>query len=281
MFEVTQYDSYAYLFNKPTFISLDPNAQPGSIQIKGMRIGINGAEAKVGQAYIPLDVTISNANYKAGTGQLLSSVGTIVALEKGPNSDLFFLTFEQIGSHSHAYTDNTAVSVAAAVDKALVSDVGYRLFEELDATMSKLTGVPRTNATVKATYNLVKQQLPTVETMEGFLSAHQIGIAQLGSSYCSALVGDVTLRAAFFPGFNFGTATLGNATERNLIINPLVAKTISTGLITQPASANVSTELNNLMDDLCPGGTCAPSRTPIVVKAACTAVMASGVTTIQ
>ena len=281
MFEVTQYDSYAYLFNKPTFISLDPNAQPGSFQIKGIRIGVNGTEAKVGQAYIPLDVTISNANYKAGTGQLLSNVGTIVALEKGPSSDLFFLTFEQIGSHTHAYTDNTTATAAAAVDKTPVSDVGYRLFEELDATMSKITGVPRTNTAVKTTYELVKQQLPTVEGMEGFLSAHQIGIAQLGSAYCNALVNDTTLRAAFFPGFNFSSATLGNATERNAIINPLLAKTISTGLITQPASANVSTELNNLMDNLCPGGACAVSRTPIVVKAACTAVMASGVTTIQ
>ncbi|MGE0115131.1 MAG: LamG domain-containing protein [Steroidobacteraceae bacterium] len=282
MFEVSQYDSYAYLFNKPTFISLDPNAQPGSFQIKGIRIGINGAEAKVGQAYIPLDVTVSNANYKAGTGQLLSNIGTVIALEKGPDSDLFFLTFEQIGSHARAYSDTTVLSTATPADKAAVSDVGYRVFEEIDATMSKITGVPRTNTTVKTTYNLVKQQLPTVESMEGFLSAHQIGIAQLGSSYCSALVDDATLRTAFFPGFNFSTATLGNATERNMVIDPLVARTLSTGLSTQPVSANVSAELNSLMDDLCvPGGVCAPSRTPIVVKAACTAVLASGVTTIQ
>ena len=30
MFEVSQYDSYSYLFNKPTFISLDPAARPGN-----------------------------------------------------------------------------------------------------------------------------------------------------------------------------------------------------------------------------------------------------------
>jgi hypothetical protein len=94
-------------------------------------------------------------------------------------------------------------------------------------------------------------------------------------------VADSTLRAAFFPGFDFSSATLGNATERNLIINPLIAKTISTGLSTQPASANVSTELNSLIDGLCTGGACAVSRTPIVVKAACTAVLASAVTTVQ
>ena len=49
MFEASQLDSYAYLFTKPTFISLDPNASLANIDIKGIRIGVNGAEAKVGQ----------------------------------------------------------------------------------------------------------------------------------------------------------------------------------------------------------------------------------------
>lgn len=282
MFEVAQYDSYSYLFNKPTFISLSPTAQPGTLPIKGIRIGINGAESKVGQAYIPLNVTVSNANYNATTGQLLSNIGTVVGLEKGPDADLFFLSFEQIGTNTHAYTDTTVLSTATPVDKAPLSDVGYRVFEEIDATMSKITGVPRTNSAVQTTYELVKQQLPTVESMEGFLSAHQIGIAQLGSSYCSALANDSTLRAAFFPGLNFSTANLGSSTERNLVIDPLVAKTIGTGLTTQPAATAVRGELNALMDTLCPGGTCSSSsRTLVVVKAACTAALASGVTTIQ
>ncbi len=281
MFEVTQYDSYSYLFNKPTFISLSPNAQPGNIRIRGVRIGVNGAEARVGQAYIPLDVTVSNANYNATTGQLLSNVGTVISLEKGPNADLFFLTFEQIGSQSRVYTDNTALSSATPVDADPVSDVGYRTFEEIDATLSKITGVPRTNSSVRATYELVKQQLPTVEDIDGFLSAHQIGVAQLGSSYCSTLVNDATLRAAFFPGLNLGAATLGNSTERNLVIDPLIARSVSTGLTTQPSDAAVRGELNALMDTLCPGGTCSVSRTPVVVKAACTAALASAVTTLQ
>jgi hypothetical protein len=173
------------------------------------------------------------------------------------------------------------LSTATPPDATPVSDVGYRVFEGIDATMSKITGVPRTNTAVRVTYNLVKQQLPTVESMEGFLSAHQIGIAQLGSSYCSALVNNAGLTTAFFPGLNLATATLGNSTERNLVIDPLLAKVIGTNLPSQPAPANVRTELNNLMDRLCTGGVCATSRTPIVVKAACTAALASAVTTVQ
>ncbi len=283
MFEVTQYDSYAYLFSRPTFISLAANAQPGTIQIKGIRIGINGAEARVGQAYIPVDVTVSNANYTAASGQLLSSIGTVVALEKGPNSDLFFLTFEQIGSRTRAYTDDTALTTTTPVDAAPSSDMGYRMFEEIDATMSKITGVPRNNAAVKATYELVKQQLPSVENMDGFLSAHQIGIAQLGSSYCGALVENSALSASFFPALTLSSNTLTSSTERNAVIDPLVSRTLSTGLTTQPDSTLVRSRLNGLMDTLCTGGVCTAgsTRTRVVVKATCTAALASAVTTVQ
>jgi hypothetical protein len=281
MFEVSQYDSYAYLFNKPTFISLDPAVQPGNIEIKGMRIGINGTEARVGQAYIPLDVTVSNANYNSTTGQLLSTVGTVIGLEKGPSSDLFFLSFEKIGNQTHAYTDTTTLTTATPVDSAPQPTVGMRTFEQVDATMSKITGVPRTTTSVAQTFALVKQQLPTVPNIEGFLSSHQIGVAQLGIAYCSALVDDPNLRASFFPGLNLSTATLGTSTERDLVINPLIAKTVGTGLSVQPSAANVKSELNSLADSLCAGGACSTLRTPIVVKAMCTAALASGVTTIQ
>ncbi len=63
----------------------------------GIRIGVNGTEASVGQSYIPLNTTITTANYSATAGQLLSSVGAVIALQKGPASDQFFLTFAQIG----------------------------------------------------------------------------------------------------------------------------------------------------------------------------------------
>src|SRR5690606_1321555 len=54
-FEVSQFDSYSYLFNAPFFISLDGSAVPDGIPLRGMRIGVNGKEAVVGQAYTGLD----------------------------------------------------------------------------------------------------------------------------------------------------------------------------------------------------------------------------------
>ena len=47
--EAAQFDSYGYLFRKPFFISLDGTAQPAGLNIRGMRVGLNGAEARVGK----------------------------------------------------------------------------------------------------------------------------------------------------------------------------------------------------------------------------------------
>jgi len=280
MFEVSQYDSYSYLFNKPTFISLDPNAKPDNIPVKGMRIGINGAEAPVGQAYIPLNTTVTAANYKAGTGQLLSSVGTVIALQKGPTSDLFFLTFEQIGSQTHAVTESAPITPAPPADISGQSDVGLRTFGAINATMAKITGVSPTKA--KPTYDIVKQQLPAVSSIEGFVSANQAGITQLALAYCSALIDDSTARAAFFPGLNL-SATLANAADRNALIDPLVAKVVGSGaLATAPKPVDVKGELSFLIDDMCPGGACTqPGRTTTVAKAVCGAALGNAVTLIN
>ena len=53
VFEASIFDSYAYLFRAPFFISLDPTAAPDGIDVEGIRIGINGVEVPVGQLQDP------------------------------------------------------------------------------------------------------------------------------------------------------------------------------------------------------------------------------------
>jgi len=67
--------SYGFLFDNTTFISLDPAAGPGRIPLAGMRIGINGSEAQVGQAYRTLDTAITDSLY-GPLGQPSSTIGT-------------------------------------------------------------------------------------------------------------------------------------------------------------------------------------------------------------
>jgi len=275
MFEVTQYDSSGYLFTNPKFISLDPAAMPGSIAVKGIRIGLNGAEPPVGQAYRLLDTTVTDANYSAATGQTLSTVGTIIGLERGPTSDEFFLCFDQLGSRSNvcsAYVDAQVVN-PLAVDRP--SDIGVRTFDGINASLASMTGISPNTPTVKAAYANVRQSLPAVVDINAFLSSHQTSIAQLAITYCAALVNDGAASASYFPTLNFS----GNiVAQKNLLVGPLVARAVGTNVSSQPV-ADATTELNALVDTLCSGANAAActsgTRTPTVAKAVCGAAMGS------
>ncbi len=285
MFEVSQFDSYAYLFNKPAFISLDGTASPDNVVVRGMRIGINGSEARVGQAYANLDAVVNAAGYDPAAGFPLSEIGTVIALDKGPAYDLFFLTFEQLGDQTNVHTEPVPLAPPPPPDGVPMSEIGLRTFEELSATMSLMTGVSRSNAAVADTYGRVRQQLPTLENIEGFVSAHQVGLAQLAIEYCNELVEDNVLRSSFFPGMNFG-APAGQAfdtqAERDLVINPLVARAVGTGIQSQPDQAEVQAELNGLITRLAScGGSCAADRTETIVKASCAAVLGGASTLVQ
>ena len=286
MFEASQNDSYSYLFTKPTFISLDPAARPGSLPISGIRIGVNGSEARVGQAYIPLNRTVTDSNYSPTDGQRLSDIGTVVALEKGPVDDLFFLTFERIGTNTHTPTEVAPTPPAPPVDPTDVpSDIGMRMFEEINATMSEMTTVSMTNPNVVATYELVKQAMPTRETIEGFVASQQTGVAQLAIEYCSALVDDTSLRASYFPGLNFAAPAatqFGTAGGRDLAFNPLLDRVLGVNVGSQPNRAQARAELDNLAGRLTAcGAGCSPDRTAVVVKSSCAALVGSAVTLLQ
>ncbi|MDP9198247.1 MAG: LamG domain-containing protein [Pseudomonadota bacterium] len=285
MFEASQFDGYSYLFNEPSFISLDDAVIPDQISIRGVRIGINGAEARVGQAYAPLDRTVTAAGYAPDTGFDLSDIGTVVALDKGPAADEFFLSFEQIGSNSNVFNEPAPTPLAPPPDGDPSPAIGLRTFQEISASMSEMTGVSANEALVAETYDRVREQLPTVENIDGFLSSHQVGAAQLAIEYCNALVDDVGLRASYFPAFDFNApaaSAFDTPAERALVTGPLVARAVGTSLATQPTSAEITAEVDALIGRLAAcGAGCAPDRTMVIVKAACSAVIGSASTLLQ
>ena len=321
-FVVSQFDSYSYLFDKPTFISLNPAFTPSDTVIKGMRIGLNGKEPAVGQAYANLGkgtpLTINSTDYST-TGQVLSSLGTIIALEKGADADEFFLTFEDIGGNQNTRTPSVCgVNITCTsnpVDGTPMPEVGLRTFEEILASMSVMTGVdpylPQFSKVLETYYKEdagtgivsgIKQQLPSVETATGFLSAHQMGVAQLAIAYCDALVDDATLRTNFFGSFGFtqDLATAygtGDSAAKNQIVNALYDKMMgypdagSITLANMPSRADIKLELigpsaTNLFDVLqanCTAASCTAdaTRTRAVTKAMCTSVLGSAAMLIQ
>jgi Concanavalin A-like lectin/glucanases superfamily len=275
MFTVSQYDSYSYLFNQPTFISLDSSvtaANLPSIPLKGMRIGLNGAVPSVGQAYIPLNMTITGAGYTS-TGEPLSAVGTVIGLQSGPLTDQFFLTFDQLGSQSHVVVEPTPTPAPFAPGP-VVADIGVRTFSQVNSTLSMLTGVPASNTAVSGTYLAVQQQLPTDPTLEGFSSSNQIGVAQLAIQYCYAAVNTPGLQSQLF-----GTALAPNQFTTpsgiNTVTNALANRVLISGPHS-PTTGSVTAELNSLIGKLCATNDCTTSKgTNAVAAAACATALGS------
>jgi hypothetical protein len=117
------------------------------------------------------------------------------------------------------------------------------------------------------------------------VASQQTGVAQLAIEYCSALVDDATLRAAYFPGVNFGAAAstaVGSPANRDLVFNPLLDRMLGVNVATQPNRAAARAELDALAGRLTAGAAgSAPGRTAIVTKASCAAVLGSAVTLLQ
>jgi hypothetical protein len=285
VFEVSRFDNYSYLFAEPRFFSLDGSVVPQDVPLQGMRLGVNGQEVQVGQAYANLDTMLDQADYEAGAGQPLSRIGTIVALDQGPENDEFFLTFDRIGGYENVRTDDTSFELPPAVDGEPVPEIGIRTFAEINATMETVTGVSSQEENVKATYELIRQQLPAVDAFGGFLSSHQIGIAQLAIEYCNALVDDAGLRSGYFPGFNFAASpaqAFAAPAGRDQVIDPLVENIMGVGVASQPDTALVRGELNALIDRLVAcGNSCPSDKTPTIVKSVCSGLLGSAVMLVQ
>jgi hypothetical protein len=276
MFTVSQYDSFSYLFYQPTFVSLDPavgtTTSVPSIPVQGIRIGINGTIPQVGQAFIPLNTTITAANY-VPTGEVLSNIGTVIGLQSGPAIDQFFLTFDKLGSHSNVVVE-AIPSIPAAANGPVAADIGIKTFAQINSTLSVLTGVPTNDPNVSATYLAVQQQLPATPTLEGFSSANQVGVAQLAIQYCNVMVNNPTYLAKVMPGVTINGSTYpGNA---GAVTSALATRVLGTGLHSQPAASTVTTELGTLISNLCTTTPCTTmARAQAVTAAACATAFGS------
>jgi hypothetical protein len=291
MFTVSQYDSASYLFTSPTFVSLDPTVTPNGIVIKGIRIGINGTIPTVGQAYIPLDTTVTAANYKFN-GEVLSPVGTVIPIQSGPLTDQFFLSFDQLGTATHVTVEATPVAAAPA-DIPLVADVGVRTFAEINSSLSILSGVAANPSAVSAadmqtittTYAAVQQQLPSGPTLEGFSAGNQVGIAQMAVAYCNAMVDTPVIAQQVLPGVTFSPSLFQSQAGIDSVTSALAARVLGISpsgvtLQSQPAASTLTGagtgELDNLIGALCPGGSCnTTARVQAVTVAACAAAFGS------
>ncbi|WP_096086934.1 LamG domain-containing protein [Agaribacterium haliotis] len=286
VFEVQQYDNYGYLFADPFFISLDETAVPDNLNIRGLRIGLNGKEVATGQVYANLDISINADNYDAALGTPLSDLGAIIPLDRGSQDDQFFLSFDSIGGEAYARPAELAPVAVAPVPGDATSDVGVRTFDEINLSYSQMTGVPVDHPVVAPVLANVRQAMPVLADPQAFLASHQSGVMQLGVAYCSALVGDSSLRAAMWPSFNFAAAfsTAFDSAGREHFINRLMTALLTNdiddggsnvSLTTQPVPADVYSELDSLITNM------QNTDTSTAAVASCSAALASAIMLVQ
>jgi hypothetical protein len=297
LFEVAQYDTYAYLFDRPHFITLD-GSTPEGIPLQGLRVAMNGAEVRVGQTYATLDETLSASEF-VELGQPLSTLGAVLPLEKGPEDDEFFLTFDALAGNSFSRPADPTLVITES-DLAPSPHIGLRTFDEINATYAEVTLVAPTTTAVDMTYQELRQSLPAVESLNTFLSSHQVAIAQLAIQYCDAMIGTAGAPgpnlATLFPSFNWNNGS-EFSTNRDAFVNPLIDRIMGTNIGSQPIRAEVYEELasyqdpttavnadgesldrpDNLVDRLVAGG----SDTRSIGKGVCAAMLGNAVTLVQ
>jgi hypothetical protein len=244
------------------------------------------------QSYSKMVQTLSASLFEE-LGQPLSVLGAVLPLEKGPDSDEFFLTFDRLAGSSFNRPDDPTL-VVTENNLTPASRIGMKTFDEINATFSATTEVNWVNfQNVDVTYQELRQSLPAVEDVNTFLSSHQVAVAQLAIAYCDALVNsdgnpDPTT-PAMFPGFNFDAAptTAFSVANRSQFVDPLINRIMGTGLVSQPAYADVYSELasvasngtrpSNLVDRLIAGG----STTRAISKGVCAAMLGNATTLVQ
>jgi hypothetical protein len=307
LFEAQQYDSYAYLFDKPHFTTLDGVARD-NVTIKGLHLAMNGQEIPVGQSYAHMDES-TNAAMNEELGQPLSVLGAVIPLEKGPADDQFFLTFDDIDGILYN-RPIPPMLVVTPKDLPDASRIGVRTFDEIDATYAAILEVDRlmvytangvTAAHVDETFQELRQSLPAVEDINTFLSSHQVAIAQLAIQYCDAAIGsnanpNPNAESVIWPAFDFDQPrdTAFSVANRHNFVDPLIARAVGqtpggAQLLSQPSYAIVYDEAasfagagnrpSNLIDRLLqPAST---SDTRAIAKGVCASILGSAATLVQ
>jgi hypothetical protein len=306
LFEAQQFDSFAYLFDKPHFVTLD-GSTPEGISMKGLHLAMNGQEVTVGQSYANMDQTLSAALFEE-LGQPLSVLGAVIPLEKGPQDDQFFLTFDDIDGVLYDRPE-APMLVVSPIDLPDAAKIGIRTFDEIDATYASILGVDRlmvytndvndTAAHVDETYQELRQSLPAIEDINSFLSSNQVAIAQLAIQYCDAAIGtnanpNPNAENVIWTSFDFdqADATAFSIANRSNFVDPLIERAVgqisgATQLLSQPTYAIVYDEVaaftaaagrpDNLIDRLLVG----QSDTRAIAKGVCASVLASAATLVQ
>ncbi len=277
---LSQIDDQSYLLCQPTVITDNIG-----LRVSGLRINVRGGSSPMPSAF-PNGQAFTTVNTRVRSNRhVISDLCTIVA--NPPGADTFQLYFEGLSGWVDPVAQPTWPPIQ--YDYTGVQPVPYngiRDFAKVNYTMAEITGIPASHPDVDPVYQSLRQQLPVTYDMRSFVSSAQVGITKLAFEYCEALVEDTTERDVFFdqtpfewsdvPSVAFDTSAVD---KRLGIVQPLVRRTVGTGLSNQPDVAATEARLLTLVDFLVGDcGACDAAATRSIVKGVCTAGLANGAT---
>ncbi|MDA9951493.1 hypothetical protein N9D31_02845 [Oligoflexaceae bacterium] len=140
---------------------------------------------------------------------------------------------KEIGTDLHGEVDGTVSKTSNILAKSKSKDdgsenqsiyelanVGVKNFDQINVTMSRLTGVPVSET--KNLFNNVKSSLPSKNNFALFSGSMQVSVVKLASEYCQAAYGVKARRDAILgslsPLFDGNLQTAFSAENRKLIM---------------------------------------------------------------
>lgn len=156
--------------------------------------------------------------------------------------------------------------------------VGVKNFEELNQTMSLLTGVPTSASSITNLYRDLQVQLPTSNDIKSLLSINQLSMMKLSAEYCHLLVEDGTKRAVIWPTTVFSEAaqTAVFGAKRTAILDAMMLKFWKVQSQDLASYQAERIEMGALIDELLVGMNLASSTTTrTIIKSVCTAALSS------
>ena len=154
--------------------------------------------------------------------------------------------------------------------------LGLRNFDQINATMAVLTGIPTANPAVAKEYqSRLKALLPAGRTIDQFRGAVQVSIFKLAVEYCDAMMQSEAVTPKILTNFNLKappSVALGPEGKKNLVSGI----TGNFWLIQSESSREGEKKLSNLIDELMMGRTLSTAnQTMAIAKAVCSAALAS------
>jgi hypothetical protein len=276
-FLVMELDNFSYLFCQPALVSNSFNNTVG-----GIRIMVNGQTSVTGQAFTNVNRVVSQ------TREQLSPLCSIIPKDLGPAQDVFTIDFEYLAGYQDPEPPDPVPPLPPRQFGAALPGLGLRDFARINAAMAAVTGVDALTPAVNSTYLSLTQQMPPTYDLRTFASAQQVAITKLSLEYCEALVESPSLRTAFFgPSFDFNAEPLtafASQADRDAISQAITDRIIGANLSDQPSMAETQPVLDQLITDLtasCQATPCNATRTRTVVKAMCTAGIASAAASVH